>query len=206
MPFSDALTYVADATALDYVISAETSHIEITPRTLKNEDTFAVFDAHGDAAPELGGNLGLFHHDTRHLSKLFLTFCGVRPLLLSSTVREDNATFTCDMTNPHLAARDGVDDLQHSLIHLRRQRFLFAGASHDCLTLHNFDVTPRRIEIAFDFSADFADLFEVRGARRTRRGDFHPPTFRRPALRSPTPASTAGCAAPCCNSNRNRRN
>ncbi len=127
MPFSDALTDVADATALDYVISAETSHIEITPRTLKNEDTFAVFDAHGDAAPELGGNLGLFHRDTRHLSKLFLTFCGVRPLLLSSTVREDNATFTCDMTNPHLAARDGVDDLQHSLIHLRRQRFLFGG-------------------------------------------------------------------------------
>lgn len=175
MPVSDTLAEVVDAAALDYVIAAETSHIEITPRTLKNEDTFAVFDAHGDAAPELGCNLGLFHRDTRHLSKLFLTFCGVRPLLLSSTVREDNATFTCDMTNPHLAARSGAGDLQHSLIHLRRQRFLFGGACHDCLTLHNFDWTPRRIEIAFDFSADFADLFEVRGARRARRGEIHAP-------------------------------
>jgi glycogen debranching enzyme len=163
------------AAALDYMIAAETSYIEITPRALKNEDTFAVFDAHGDATPANGGNLGLFHRDTRHLSKLFLTFCGVRPLLLSSTVREDNATFTCDMTNPNLAGRDGGKDLLHSLIHLRRQRFLFGGACHDCLTLHNFDVTPHEIEIAFDFAADFADLFEVRGARRARRGEHHPP-------------------------------
>ncbi|MCW2285335.1 glycogen debranching enzyme [Rhodoblastus acidophilus] len=175
MPLSEAVKDVVDPTALDYVIAAETSHIEITPRSLKSEDTFAVFDAHGDAAPELGGNLGLFHRDTRHLSKLFLSFCNVRPLLLSSTVREDNATFTCDMTNPHLAARDGSADLQHSLIHLRRQRFLFGAACHDCLTLHNFDVAPRDIEIAFDFSADFADLFEVRGARRARKGEFHAP-------------------------------
>jgi len=160
--------------ALDYVIAAETSHIEITPRALKNEDSFAVFDAHGDATPGTGGTHGLFHRDTRHLSKLFLTLCGVRPLLLSSTVREDNATFTCDMTNPHLSGRDG-EDLAHSLIHLRRQRFLFGAACHDSLTLHNFDVVPRDIEIAFDFAADFADLFEVRGARRTRRGVFHQP-------------------------------
>ena len=134
MQLSDASVGSHDhsgAAALDYVIAAETSHVEITPRTLKNEDSFAVFDSHGDAAPGLGGNLGMFHRDTRHLSLLFLTIGGVRPLLLSSTVREDNATFTCDMTNPHFAARNGGADLQHSLIHLRRQRFLYGGACHE---------------------------------------------------------------------------
>jgi glycogen debranching enzyme len=163
------------AEAPDYVIAAETSHIEIAPRTLKNEDTFAVFDAHGDAATGLGCTHGIFHRDTRHLSRLFLTINGVRPLLLNSTVREDNATFTCDMANPNLRARKSEGAMLHSLVHLRRQRFLFGAACHDSLTLHNFDVAHRRVDIEFSFAADFADIFEVRGARRVHRGVFHEP-------------------------------
>lgn len=176
MPSSDAARIeVPDDREPDYVIAASASQIETTPRTLKHDDTFAVFDAHGDAVPGLASNHGLFHRDTRHLSHFFLTIEGVRPLLLSSTVRDDNATLTCDLTNPDLGAAEGVAEILHDLIHIRRSRFLYRAAMHECLSVHNFDVTPRRITLAFSFSADFADLFEVRGATRRRRGTLHPP-------------------------------
>src|SRR3954451_3283004 len=83
-----------------FFIPAIASLQERRPRTLKHGDTFAVFDHNGDALAGLGSPEGLFHRDTRHLSHLFLTIGGRRPLLLSSTLRDDNATLTCDLTNP----------------------------------------------------------------------------------------------------------
>jgi hypothetical protein len=39
-------------------------------RTLKLDDTFAVFDIQGDMGASAGGPDGLFDHDTRYLSRL----------------------------------------------------------------------------------------------------------------------------------------
>lgn len=176
MPAADAPVPAVPGTGEpDYAIAASASQIETTPRTLKHDDTFAVFDTHGDAVPGLASNHGLFHRDTRHLSLYFLTIDGVRPLLLSSTVRDDNATLTCDLTNPDLPGRDGGEALLHDLIHIRRSCFLYRSACHECVSLHNFDVVPRHVDISFSFDADFADLFEVRGAKRGRRGVRHAP-------------------------------
>lgn len=177
MPHSDAAVPLPAPEPEEpaYVIAASASQIESAPRTLKHDDTFAVFDAHGDAVPGHASNHGLFHRDTRHLSLFFLTIDGARPLLLSSTVRDDNATLACDLTNPDLPGRGGAGALLHDLIHIRRARFLFRSACRECLSVRNFDVVPRAIEIGFDFAADFADLFEVRGAVRARRGTLAAP-------------------------------
>jgi len=69
-------------------------------RVLKHDDTFGVFDRYGDIHPIGMGEQGIFHHGTRFLSRLSLALGSVRPLLLSSTVREDNTLFTADLTNP----------------------------------------------------------------------------------------------------------
>ncbi|MEP9352656.1 amylo-alpha-1,6-glucosidase [Xanthobacter sp. KR7-65] len=174
---------VPDDREPDYVIAASASQIETTPRTLKHDDTFAVFDAHGDAVPGLASNHGVFHRDTRHLSHYFLTIEGVRPLLLSSTVRDDNATLTCDLTNPDLGAAEGVAEILHDLIHIRRSRFLYRSTCHECISVHNYDVEPRNIALALSFAADFADLFEVRGATRLRRGTLRAPDVARDTVR-----------------------
>src|SRR5260370_8592205 len=71
-------------------------------RTLKHDDTFAVFDSHGDMGASAGGPDGLFDHDTRYLSRLELLINGMQPLLLGSSVRDDNLTLTADLTNPDL--------------------------------------------------------------------------------------------------------
>ncbi len=45
-------------------------------------------------------------------------------------MRDDNATLTCDLTNPDLADANGEIYLEHDLIHLRRSRFIWNGACY----------------------------------------------------------------------------
>jgi glycogen debranching enzyme len=158
-----------------FSVAAAASLQERRPRTLKHGDSFAVFDHNGDVLSGPGVADGLFHRDTRYLSYLYLTVNGQRPLLLSSTLRDDNATFTSDLTNPDLFDSRGTLILEHDLLHLSRSRFLWNGACYERLAVRNFDERPRQVRIDVTFAADFADLFEVRGARRLRRGTMQAP-------------------------------
>ncbi|MDB6158776.1 MAG: Amylo-alpha,6-glucosidase [Gammaproteobacteria bacterium] len=157
-----------------FYIPATTSLQERRPRTLKHGDTFAVFDHNGDILQGPGSPEGLFHADTRRLSLCRLTLGGLRPLLLSSTLRADNATLTCDLTNPDLFER-GRLVLERDVIHVRRTKFLWEGACYERLGIVNHSTEPRRVRLELSFAADFADLFEVRGNRRERRGIVHTP-------------------------------
>ncbi len=158
------------ATVAQFFIPAAASLQERRPRTLKHGDTFAVFDHNGDALSGPGSPEGLFHRDTRYLSHFYLTINGKRPMLLSSTLRDDNATLTCDLTNPDLFDDKGKLSLSHDLIHLRRSRFLWNARCRERLAIRNYDDRRRHIHIEVAFGADFADLFEVRGTARARRG------------------------------------
>ncbi|MFO1208298.1 MAG: amylo-alpha-1,6-glucosidase [Amaricoccus sp.] len=148
---------------------------ERRPQTLKHGDTFAVFDHNGDAVGGPGSPEGIYHRDTRHLSHFYLTVEDLRPLLLSSTVRDDNAVLICDLTNPEFVDGEGRRRLAQDLLHLRRTRFLWNARAFDRLALTSYDTTPRLLRFRLDFAADFADIFEVRGAERARRGQSHPP-------------------------------
>jgi len=157
-----------------FVIAAASSVLDLRPFILKHGDAFGVFDKNGDAEPGTGVD-GLYYLDTRHLSQFSVTIEGARPMLLSSTLRDDNATLTCDLANPDLFDGPGRLRIEHDLIHLRRTRFLWKSACFERLRIHNFDDRRRRIRIGISFASDFADLFEVRGLHRERRGEFHPP-------------------------------
>ena len=117
----------------------------------------------------------MFHRDTRYLSHLYLTVDGQGPLLLSSTLRDDNATLTSYLTNPDLFDPGGMLILEHDLLHLRRSRFPWNGACYERLAVRNFDERRRQVRIYIAFAADFADLFEVRGARCRHRGTMQVP-------------------------------
>lgn len=162
------------AAVAQFFIPATASLQERRPRTLKHGDTFAVFDHNADVLSGPGSPEGIFHRDTRYLSHLYLTINGKRPMLLSSTLRDDNAMLTCDLTNPDLFDENGKLILSHDLIHLRRSRFLWNGACHERLTVKNYDEQPRHVRLEISFAADFDDLFEVRGTKRTRKGQHLP--------------------------------
>jgi glycogen debranching enzyme len=134
---------------------------------LKHGDTFAVFDHFGDIKPTGLGEAGLYHEGTRYLSCLLLGLGDARPMFLSSTVRQDNDLLTADLTNPDLAGA-GVP---RGTVHLARTKFLWEGACYEQLRLKNFGAVPVALALVLHFEADFADIFEVRGTRRARRGE-----------------------------------
>ena len=159
----------AEAVPNPFYISTTTSILERRPRTLKHGDTFAVFDHYGDVSSRGGSAEGLFHKDTRFLSDLRLVVNGRRPLLLSSTVQDNNLLLTADLTNPDLFT-DGALELPRDTIQIVRSKFLWDGACYERLGVHNFGAGAHVFEFAFYFAADFADIFELRGHRRERRG------------------------------------
>ena len=154
-----------------YLIPAAASLHERRPRTLKHGDTFAVFDHAGDCIADPDNPEGVYHRDCRHLSHLYLTINGgMRPILLSSSLRDDNALLRCDLTNPDLFDAQGGPGLANDRIHILRHRFLWRDSVYERLTVTNYDEAAQTIPLELTFAADFADLFEVRGARRERRG------------------------------------
>jgi glycogen debranching enzyme len=156
-------------------VPAESSLEEQRPRSMKHGDSFAVFDNNGDIHSGPGRPEGLYHGDTRHLSHLRLWLDGHRPMLLRSSLRDDNAALICDLTNPDLHEKTGRIRLKHNRIHLRRVRVLWNATTTERITIRNFDSTPVTVRIMLEFAADFADIFEVRGVVRPKRGTLAPP-------------------------------
>src|SRR5258707_2722740 len=137
--------------------------------TLKHGDTFVVLDNFGDIGASTGGPDGLFHADTRFLSRLELLLDGTQPLLLGTTLRDDNVSLSVDLTNPDIY----VDDRQvlaKDTLHIVRTFFLWGGTAYQRVGVHNHGDRPVDVTLTMLFDSDFADLFEVRGMRRKRRG------------------------------------
>ncbi|MFQ5749734.1 MAG: glycogen debranching N-terminal domain-containing protein, partial [Planctomycetota bacterium] len=115
------------------------------------------------------GEQGLYHQGTRFLSHFVLQLGPARPLLLSSTVKEDNALLTVDLTNPDLYLDGRL--IPRGSLHLFRAKFLWQGRGYERLRIKNYGAFPVTLPLRFQFDSDFADIFEVRGTRRPRRGE-----------------------------------
>ena len=152
-----------------FAIVSEAERPAAIVRVLKKDDTFAVFDPHGDIVAGPGSPYGLYHAGTRFLSRFALRLGRREPLLLSSTVTEDNGCFAADLTNPDVV-RDGKVVLSRGAIHLYRSRVLRHGGSIERIRLTNHGLEPIEVPLTIEFDADFADVFEVRGTRRTQHG------------------------------------
>src|SRR5437763_4548370 len=97
-------------------------------RVLKRGDTFAVFDQHGDIIGGEAEEQGLYHRGTRFLSTVELLLARRRPLLLSSTVSDDNVVFVADFTNVDVRRENRVE-APRGEIHLFRSRVVGDGVS-----------------------------------------------------------------------------
>jgi glycogen debranching enzyme len=138
-------------------------------RTLKHDDTFIVVDVHGDIGTSAGGADGLFHADTRFVSRLELLLNDVQPLLLGCNVRDDNTSLNVDLTNPDVYA-DGHLRLAKDTLHIVRTIFLWRDTAYQRFGIQNHADRAVEFSLSIGFDSDFADLFEVRGLRRLRRG------------------------------------
>ena len=145
------------------------SLVETQRRTLKHGDTYALFDTYGDIQPGEASPAGVFHQDTRFLSDLRFTIEGRIPLMLSSTVQRNNIVLSVDLTNPDVYVGDRLV-LQKDSFHILRSKFLWQGGCHELFVITSYIDRPERLHMSLGFEADFADMFEVRGYRRSQRG------------------------------------
>src|SRR3984885_14528767 len=138
-------------------------------RVLKYGDSFIVLDSRGDITAASGGLAGLFHCDTRYLSRLEVLVNETHPLLLGSNLRDDNSAFVIDLTNPDLHAGQHLL-LEKDTVHILRTIFLWRGTAYQRLAVRNYGGRSVDLRLSILFENDFADLFEVRGSHRDRRG------------------------------------
>jgi glycogen debranching enzyme len=146
-------------------------------RVLKDGDSLAILDEFGNIEAATAAE-GFFFEDTRYLSRLSLAINNQAPLLLSSAVTEDNATLEVDLTNPDQLERGHVV-LPRDTIHLLRSAVVGERSFFETVELRNFGHAAATLSIELCFDADFADMFEVRGTTRQRRGTRLPDELRR---------------------------
>ncbi|MFQ3584517.1 MAG: amylo-alpha-1,6-glucosidase [Cyanobacteriota bacterium] len=157
-----------------YYIRASVSLAETRSHVLKHDNCFAVFDRLGNMRPLGIRDHGLFRDDTRFLSRLVLDLEGKQFLLLSSEVREDKDVLAVDLTNPEFTTSEGQFIGQDTL-HILRTTFLWKNTAYERIRVHNYGSEAFRVPITLRFEADFADIFEVRGIRRSQGGEYLPP-------------------------------
>ena len=160
-----------------FTIPATDNTPAYTPHVLKQGDTFLVVDLFGDIQAYESHAEGLFFADTRYMSHLLLTVNGHRPLRLSSSMTADNLSLVTDLTNPDIVTGEG-GALPKDTLHVLRTKTLDNGACFERIEIRNYGQDPVDVELVLRFAADFADIFEVRGQVRPRRGRLLRPVLR----------------------------
>src|SRR5262245_42956544 len=166
MSLTDASRREREAPPLDLPHYAEAARL-----VLSRGNLFSVTAVDGNIRPAGARELGMFHQDTRHLSYYELVLPGEATLLSAET--DSAVTAQIDLTTTDREAGGLIEEPINAL-HLRRKQLLDEEFL-DQLVFTNY--LSRPVEIGFEvrFEVDFADLFEVRGAQRARRGRFLEP-------------------------------
>src|SRR5436190_15223422 len=145
-------------------------------QVIKHGRSFLLCDERGDVPAGNDAALGLYHRDTRFLSRLELTCGDLRPLVLHSSVARNYAQVV-ELAYPlRMTDEDGHERKEN--LSISRHRIL-GETLVERLHIQNFGATPRELRLRLGFEADFLDIFEVRGMDRERRGQVQQPRVQR---------------------------
>ncbi|HHI92527.1 MAG TPA: amylo-alpha-1,6-glucosidase [Gammaproteobacteria bacterium] len=155
----------------DEIIQASNYSLDDRTLVLKHGSSFAVFDRYGDIHAQGHSEQGIYHQDTRFLSQLDLRLAdGRRPVLLNSTLKQDNSLLTVDLTIPEIVNDANKPIVRIDTVHVFRAKLLYQDTCYEHLRLCNYGATTINLPFVLAFDADFADIFEVRGKQREAHG------------------------------------
>lgn len=152
-----------------YYIAAKSSPSEEHARVLKYGAMFAIFDRLGDVRHEGMGEQGVFFYGTRYISEMHVRLWNEHPLLLSSTIEPDNFLFSADLTNLDVSRGEHVV-IHRGTLHVLRSTFLWRGVVYEEFRFANYGLERVSLPLRMHFSADYADIFQVRGMTREETG------------------------------------
>lgn len=134
---------------------------------IKEHNHFTLFDPEGNIPPGNTAGLGMYLGDTRHLSGYQLSLGKVRSVVLVSTAQLGYGAEQ-QLTNRDLT--QGRHTIRKETLLLSRERLAHAAGLHEVITVSNFNSFAVEVDLHLQFASDFADIFEVRGIGRARRG------------------------------------
>lgn len=103
---------------------------------------------------------GLYYHDCRYLSGFLIRLMGTPPTqVLSSDERGFSSTLM--VTNPEMKDCTGATIAKETL--LGTIATVIPGCIRQSHTIRNFNTFPVTLDLTFEFDADFADMFTIRG-------------------------------------------
>ncbi len=135
--------------------------------------TFLVTSRDGNITPAGARQLGFFQRDTRFLSYYELELQGGDIVHLPGDESAD-AVNQVDLMLVSSITKGNLDDPENFL-HIRRRQLVDDDGFLEMLELTSFVQKPLDLEMRIRYACDFADIFEVRGAVRPRRGELLPP-------------------------------
>src|SRR3954447_1110014 len=139
---------------------------------LSNGAAFAVLATDGDIRAEHSPEAGLFFDDTRYLSRSVLEVRGADLRELSTEVtREYVSQVDLSLSSDVFG---GVLDDPKLAFHLRRRQLIDRDMV-ERVELANYHHDAIDLELVFRHEADFKDLFEVRGWKRSQHGEIEAP-------------------------------
>jgi glycogen debranching enzyme len=138
----------------------------------KEGETFLHSDLNGNFSTPNTVGMGLYYKDTRFLSQFELRVNGAVPVLLSSSAERAYMSYV-DLTNPDIW-EDGKLAITQQTLNIRRTRVV-SELVHERVRIRNYNDAPVNVVLEFVLGSDFADIFEVRGLKREKRGQLLTP-------------------------------
>jgi glycogen debranching enzyme len=152
-------------------VSNKPGNPQVNNLVLKEKNIFFLTDPKGNVPQGEQCHLGLYSEDTRFLSRWELQVMGQEPTVLSS---QANRVFCNQIDLTTSFSETAKDIYEHSFIHLRRRQAV-SDKLIERVRISNYLNVRQPMTFTIYYAADFADMFEVRGAERTRRGTYYRP-------------------------------
>jgi len=135
-------------------------------QVIKNGKYFIILSETGALPPSSPYGNGLYKDDTRYLSCWDISLNGQDTVLLLGDCQKGYAG-TFNYANKPFE-QDGQTVPEQSV--LVKREIVITDAHREKFTVTNYHRTPLKIDLSIKFDADYADMFEVRGQKRNKRG------------------------------------
>ena len=162
MDKTKAMTSTELALESKYHIPADSVSWDDRTQVINHYDTFGIFDRWGDIHPHGRNAQGIFHQGTRFINRLELRINKTKPLLLSSSIKQENEVLSVDITNADL----NDCNIKENTIHIGREQFIRNGIYYEETNISNYSAANCEFDLSFSFGSDFRDIFEIRGMQR----------------------------------------
>ncbi|OAI39106.1 hypothetical protein AYO38_08210 [bacterium SCGC AG-212-C10] len=129
---------------------------------MRNQGIASVSLPSGDIDAASEPACGIYHRDTRYISRLEFSLGGLKPMLLDA--RQTDSALTAVFTNQAIRRPSGSILPARSLM-VRRRRVLDESV-FETVTISNYSREIIEVDFRWHVEADFRDIFEVRGYER----------------------------------------